>query len=46
MKLPIEKWIFEKGYGIDINKLFQESVICYKNGAYRKFRKYSNYIYL
>lgn len=35
MKLTIESWVDEKGYGINIQKLFQESIICYKNNAYR-----------
>lgn len=35
MKLKIETWILEKGYSSNIRKLFKESVICYRNEAYR-----------
>lgn len=35
MKLHIENWVVEKGYSNNIRKLFNESVICYRNGAYR-----------
>jgi hypothetical protein len=35
MKLPIELWITEKAYEINVKKLFHESVVCYKNNAYR-----------
>jgi hypothetical protein len=35
MKLHIENWIEEKGYSINIKELFKESVICYRNSAYR-----------
>ena len=35
MKLQIETWILDKGYINNIRKLFNESVICYRNGAYR-----------
>jgi hypothetical protein len=35
MKLQIEIWVLEKGYTNNIRKLFNESVICYRNGAYR-----------
>lgn len=35
MKLQIENWISEKGYSNNINKLFEESIICYRNSAYR-----------
>lgn len=35
MKLSIENWLDEKEYKTDIKKLFLESIICYKNNAYR-----------
>lgn len=35
MKLEIESWLSEKQYSLNIRKLFSESVICYRNGAYR-----------
>jgi len=35
MKLIIENWVSEKGYSNNISQLFNESVICYRNGAYR-----------
>lgn len=35
MKLDIENWIKEKQFSLNIRKLFSESVICYRNGAYR-----------
>lgn len=35
MRLPIENWIQEKGYTTNVRKLFNESVTCYRNGAYR-----------
>ena len=35
MKLEIENWVLNKGYSNNIRKLFSESVICYRNGAYR-----------
>lgn len=35
MKLQIEFWVLEKGYSNNIRKLFNESVVCYRNGAYR-----------
>ncbi len=35
MKLQIEIWVLEKSYTNNISKLFNESVICYRNGAYR-----------
>ncbi|RYZ91083.1 MAG: hypothetical protein EOP04_01785 [Proteobacteria bacterium] len=35
MKLPIEIWISERYQSGNINELFQEAVICYRNGAYR-----------
>jgi len=35
MKLQIETWVLDKGYSTNIRKLFSESVICYRNGAYR-----------
>lgn len=35
MKLHIESWVEEKGYSTNIKGLFSESVICYRNGAYR-----------
>jgi hypothetical protein len=35
MHLPIEKWIAERYSSQNITELFNESVICYKNGAYR-----------
>ncbi len=35
MILPIESWIAEKGYQKSVKKLFHESVVCYKNSAYR-----------
>lgn len=35
MKLPIEQWSDEKRFSEKVNKLFQESVICYKHGAFR-----------
>lgn len=35
MKLEIETWVLGKGYTNNIRKLFSESVICYRNAAYR-----------
>lgn len=35
MKLPIETWIEERHYSPNVGELFQEAVICYRNGAYR-----------
>jgi len=35
MKLPIEQWSDEKRFSEKVNKLIQESVICYKHGAFR-----------
>ena len=35
MKLSIEKWILDRGYSSNIRKIFNESVICYKNDANR-----------
>lgn len=35
MKLSIESWLDEKGYNTEVKKLFHESIICYKNSAYR-----------
>lgn len=35
MKLQIENWIIEKGYSNNVKGLFNESVICYRNGACR-----------
>lgn len=35
MKLQIEQWILDKHYSTNVRKLFSESVICYRNSAYR-----------
>ncbi|MFN7253551.1 MAG: hypothetical protein ACK4M9_22675 [Anaerobacillus sp.] len=35
MKLEIEQWISNQNFSGDVNTLFQESIICYKNAAYR-----------
>lgn len=35
MKTRIEIWIEEQKFTIQIQKLFEESIICYKHGAYR-----------
>ncbi|KFF16944.1 hypothetical protein [Flavobacterium hydatis] len=35
MKLHIEIWVQEKGYSANVQELFKESTICYKNNAYR-----------
>jgi hypothetical protein len=35
MKLAFETWLDAKNYSNDVNKLFKESIICYKNQAYR-----------
>lgn len=35
MKLPVETWIQERAYGVNVRKLFHESSICYRNSAYR-----------
>lgn len=35
MQLPIELWISERYQSQNINELYKEAVICYRNGAYR-----------
>jgi hypothetical protein len=35
MKLTIEKWLLDRGYSSNVKKLFNESVVCYKNDANR-----------
>tara|TARA_R110001592_G_scaffold33835_5_gene116850 strand:- start:1821 stop:3080 length:1260 start_codon:yes stop_codon:yes gene_type:complete len=35
MKLEIENWIISKHYSTNVKRLFSESVICYRNEAYR-----------
>lgn len=35
MKLPIEQWIDENTFSLNVLDLFKESTICYKNSAYR-----------
>lgn len=41
MKLPIESWIDQRGYNTNIKQLFNESFICFKNGAFRASLLYS-----
>lgn len=35
MKLPIEQWAIERRFSNKVLKLINESIICYKHGAYR-----------
>lgn len=35
MKLPFENWTLENQFSVKVLSLFQESIICYKHGAYR-----------
>lgn len=35
MKLEIEIWVLERNYSVKVKKLFTESIMCYRNGAYR-----------
>lgn len=46
MKLPIEDWVEQKGFNNNIKQLFGESLICFKNGAYRAGLLYSHTAFL